>query len=119
VVERADDDAKGLDAEAEAEAEEEEEQAEDEEADEEEEEKEEREEWLDGLDRLDSGGVEEGMEMLEAWRRTLSTSRGLPIMMPTAPEMYPAQKSADMLLSLGEADRLVSCGHPTVHQSRK
>lgn len=32
-----------------------------------------------------------------AWRRTLMRSRGLPIKMPAAPEIYPAQNSADMV----------------------
>ncbi len=35
--------------------------------------------------------------VFEAWRRTLRTSRGLPMMMPMAPEIYPAQKSADIV----------------------
>ena len=34
----------------------------------------------------------------EACSLTLRTSSGFPMMMPTAPEMYPAQKSADMML---------------------
>lgn len=42
------------------------------------------------LDELDRVGV-------PAWSRTFMRSRGLPIRMPAAPEIYPAQKSADMV----------------------
>ena len=36
-------------------------------------------------------------EEAPAWSRTLRMSSGLPMTMPMAPEMYPAQKSADMV----------------------
>lgn len=35
-----------------------------------------------------------------AWRRTLRMSSGLPMTMPMAPETYPAQKSADIMVPL-------------------
>lgn len=38
----------------------------------------------------------------DAWRRTLIRSRGFPIRIPAAPLMYPAQKSADMMIYRGD-----------------
>ena len=38
-----------------------------------------------------------GEEAPPAWSRTLRMSSGLPMTIPMAPEMYPAQKSADMV----------------------
>lgn len=38
----------------------------------------------------------------DAWRRTLIRSRGFPIKIPAAPLMYPAQKSADMVINSGD-----------------
>jgi len=37
----------------------------------------------------------------DAWRRTLIRSRGFPMRIPAAPLMYPAQKSADMVIYTG------------------
>lgn len=39
-----------------------------------------------------------GEEVLPAWTRTLMISSGLPIMIPIAPAMELAQKSADMVV---------------------
>jgi hypothetical protein len=42
--------------------------------------------------------LEEEREGVPAWRRTLMRSRGLPIRIPAAPLIYPAQKSADIVI---------------------
>ena len=54
-----------------------------------------------GCGRMGGCGDGVGADDDEAWSRTLSTSRGLPMTMPTAPEMYPPQKSADMAPCFG------------------